>query len=50
MVLNFLYFSIKIERVQKSKEQRIATYEQERYLEERAAAHAVEAAKFITRM
>lgn len=50
MVFNFLYVSIKIERVQKSAEQRIAAYEQERYLEERAEAHALEAAQLVTRM
>lgn len=46
MVLNFLYFSIKIERNQESVEQRIAKKEREFYLEKRAEAHALEAAQW----
>jgi hypothetical protein len=50
MVFNFLYFSIKIERVQQNDSQRMAAYEQERYLEQRAEAHALEAAQLVTRI
>ncbi|MGG1664312.1 hypothetical protein [Brevibacillus sp. NRS-1366] len=50
MVLHFLFFTIKIERNQVSSEQRIANYARARYLEERAEAHAFQAAQFISRI
>ncbi|GED67694.1 hypothetical protein BRE01_13960 [Brevibacillus reuszeri] len=50
MVLNFLFFTIKIERNHVNAEQRIATYARTRYLEERAEAHAFQAAQHISRI
>lgn len=48
MVLNFLFFTIKIERATAS--QRTAEYERSRYLEQRAETHAFEAAQLISRI
>lgn len=50
MVLHFLTFTIKIERNQANSEQRIAEYARTRYLEERAEAHALEAAQLMSRI
>ncbi|MED4583447.1 hypothetical protein P9578_11705 [Brevibacillus choshinensis] len=48
MVLHFLFFSIKIERATAT--QRIAEIERSRYLEQRAEAHAFEAAQLMSRI
>ncbi|QRG68512.1 hypothetical protein [Brevibacillus choshinensis] len=48
MVLNFLFFTIKIERASAS--QRNAEYVRSRYLEKRAEAHAFEAAQLLSRI
>ncbi|MFP3393086.1 hypothetical protein [Brevibacillus sp. SIMBA_040] len=48
MILNFLLFTIKIERKHVNAEQRLATYARTRYLEERAEAHAIQAAQLIS--
>lgn len=50
MVLHFLFFTIKIERKQVSPEQRMASYARTRYLEERAEAHALQAAQFVNQI
>lgn len=50
MVLHFLFFTIKIERKQVNSAQRIAAYERSRYLEQRAEAHALEAAQLMSRI
>lgn len=50
MVLNFLFFTIKIERHQESAEQRIAKNTRAHYLEKRAEAHAEEAAHLMARI
>ncbi|EJL47337.1 hypothetical protein BAG01nite_31120 [Brevibacillus agri] len=50
MVLNFLLFTVKIERKQVKPEERMAAYARARYLEERAEAHAFEAAQFVSRI
>ncbi|GEB35436.1 MULTISPECIES: hypothetical protein [Brevibacillus] len=50
MVLNFLFFTIKIERNHVQPEQRLAAYARTRYLEERAEAHAFEAAQHVSRI
>ncbi|WP_170163446.1 hypothetical protein [Brevibacillus gelatini] len=50
MVLNFLFFTVKIERKQVSRKQRQAAYARARYLEERAEAHAFEAAQLVSRI
>ena len=50
MVLNFLYFQVKIECKKESVEQRLAKVQQESYLEKRAEAHALEAAQLNARI
>jgi hypothetical protein len=50
LVFHIFHFAIKIERIQKSTEQQLAAYELERYLNERAEAHALEAAQLVTRI
>ncbi|MGN7471830.1 hypothetical protein [Brevibacillus sp. SAFN-007a] len=50
MVLNFLLFTVKIERKQVPPKQRLAAYARARYLEERAEAHAMEAAQLVSRI
>lgn len=44
MVFHFLFFTVKIERF--NDEQRHADYACERYLQERAEAHALQAAQY----
>ncbi|MGG0934698.1 hypothetical protein ABHN11_01025 [Brevibacillus centrosporus] len=48
MVLNFLFFTIKIER--SSAVERMVESERSRYLEKRAEAHAYEAAQLLSRI
>jgi hypothetical protein len=50
MILNFLYFTIKIERNKESVEERIAKNEREHYLEKRAEDFALKAAHWNTRI
>lgn len=50
MVFHLLFFTIKIERKHASAAERIAAFERSRYLEQRAEAHAFEAAQLISRI
>jgi len=50
MLFHLLFFTIKIERTPASSAQRIAAYERSRYLEQRAEAHALEAAQLMSRI
>lgn len=50
MVLNFLLFTIKIERNQVNAEQRMAENARAHYLEKRAEAHALESAQLMARI
>jgi hypothetical protein len=53
MVFHFLFFTVKIERKKPSAKQRAAEYQRARYLQERAEAQALEAARypeFLTRV
>lgn len=53
MVFHFLFFTVKIERKKPSAKQRAAEYQRARFLQERAEAQALEAARypeFLTRV
>lgn len=50
MVLNFLLFTVKIERSKDQVEKLFAESARCRYLEERAEAHALQAAQFVSRI
>ncbi|CAJ1003992.1 MULTISPECIES: YrzI family small protein [Bacillales] len=53
MVFHFLFFTVRIERKKSSANQRAAEYQRSRYLQERAEAQALEAARypeFLTRV